>query len=108
MLSVTALDVMLQVISSLLFYVAAFLMLALCTIIGLVTAELISERDCVVQAYGPEPVRKGCTARVSRHIESINLSHTRHRISAFAATCKHVVAVALRGSLRPAVNNRIK
>jgi hypothetical protein len=98
MLSVTALDAMLQVISSLLFYVAVFLMLALCTIIGLVIAELISERDCVVQAYGPEPVRKGCTARVSRHIESINLSHTRHRVSAFAATCKDVVAVVLRRS----------
>jgi hypothetical protein len=83
--SLTGLDAMLHVISSLLFFVAGFLTLALCTILGLAIAECISERDGLLRAYGPKPVPKGCTARMSRHIEAINLSYTRHRISAILA-----------------------
>ena len=53
--SPTAVDAMLQVIWSLLFFVAAYLTLALCTIMGLVIAELISERESVLRAYGAKP-----------------------------------------------------
>ena len=53
--SATALDAMLQVIWSLLFFVAAYLTLALCTILGLVIAELISDRESVLRAYGAKP-----------------------------------------------------
>jgi hypothetical protein len=41
----------LQVIVTLLIFVAGYLALVICTVVGLVIAELISERGCVARAY---------------------------------------------------------
>jgi hypothetical protein len=59
MTSPTAYDAILQVVASLLYFVAAYLMLVLCTIMGLVIAELISERASVVGAYGAKRASSG-------------------------------------------------
>ena len=52
-------NVTLQVIASLLIFVAGFLALVLCTIMSLVIAELISERAGFVRAYGANPDSSG-------------------------------------------------
>ena len=59
MTSPTAYDAILQVIASLLYFVAAYLALVLFTIMGLFIAELISERASVVRAYGAKRASSG-------------------------------------------------